>query len=305
MAIRTLPAPDVDALLTQLHGPASLEREAAIARLRVIGARAHTRVLALIADASAPRDVRVAAIRVIEGIDDPRVRRTAAAATADNDIGVATAAIQAVRPWITGDTRTDVLELVSGIVVDESRPTAVRRSALDALAELPPELTEPLVALVEAQLAATAPLHDPASARDWLARHETASPGALHDLLAHARDRGRDAADTPDGRDWLAVRGAVHAVLARRGSRIALYDAREMLDRATAALPVDLIAAVRSIGDPSCLEPLAKAWEAAQHDDWWRDQLRLVAGEIVAREGLTGRHALIKRVKTRWPGFLA
>ena len=305
MAIRTSSARDVDSLLEQLRSPAALERDAAIARLRVMGTRALHRVLGVIADPASSGEVRVAALRVIDAVDDLKVRRAAMNAARDSDPAVASAALQVLRPWITHDADTTVLESVTALVTDQTRLPDVRRAALDALSDLPSHLTEPLVHSVAAQLAAAPPLDDAETTGEWLANHQDASLGVLHDLISQARERGRHEETDPARRAWLAVRSSAHAVLARRNSRIALYDARELFELTDEALPLDLLVSMRAIGDVGCLEALATAWERMAQDQWWRAQVQDAARAIVSREKATGRNAVIKRVRTRWPGFLA
>ena len=58
------------------------------------------------------------------------------------------------------------------------------------------------------------------------------------------------------------MRGALHQALAARDSRLALYDLRDSLlepDR----LPVAFLAALEDIGDATCLETLAAAYDAS------------------------------------------
>ena len=59
-----------------------------------------------------------------------------------------------------------------------------------------------------------------------------------------------------------------------RGSRLALYDLRDSLLE-TERLPVAFLAALEEVGDASCLEPLAAAYDASPRgsDPWWRDHL--------------------------------
>ena len=104
----------------------------------------------------------------------------------------------------------------------------------------------------------------------------------------------------------MLARGAAHAALARRGSRVALYDLRESFDAAQEPLPLDFLAAATMLGDTATLEPLARAWAAAAPvEKWWRERLRDAADEIMKREKLTGRSAVVKRLREKWPGFLS
>jgi len=109
----------------------------------------------------------------------------------------------------------------------------------------------------------------------------------------------------PDARvreEWRAVRGAAHQALAARNSRLALYDLRDSL-LAAERLPVAFLAAIEDVGDATCLETLAAAYDESSRsgDTWWREHLATAFRAIVQREGLTRRHAALKRVLARWP----
>ena len=121
--------------------------------------------------------------------------------------------------------------------------------------------------------------------------------------------REREAAETGARRtEWTRVRGRAHVALAERGSRIALYDLRESIEAARSPLPVEFLAALTTAGDTSCLEAIASAYVGAtspttpngEQSDWWRDHLAEAFGVIVRREGLTRRHAQVKRIEKRW-----
>src|SRR5688500_15938531 len=103
MVIRTSSAKEVDGLIVQLRDGSPRQREAAIARLRVIGPRALDRLVAL-ARSDAPDVARTAALRALEGIDDPRAREAALTLIADAAPGIAAAAVTATRPWLAVDT---------------------------------------------------------------------------------------------------------------------------------------------------------------------------------------------------------
>jgi hypothetical protein len=97
--------------------------------------------------------------------------------------------------------------------------------------------------------------------------------------------------------------------LAQRGSRLGIYDLREALNAAVEPLPVEFLAAVTMIGDVSCLEPLAAAFfrtdrADATGADWWHRHLSEAFHTIVEREGITRRHAIVKKIEKRWPGPL-
>jgi hypothetical protein len=144
---------------------------------------------------------------------------------------------------------------------------------------------------------------DPELIRDLIARGGSGTPpSALLRIVVQARSQesvggGRRA-------DWLAARAAAHQALARRGSRVALYDLRESLETASGPLPVEMLSALSEVGDAACLEPIAAA-HGRSKDRWWRDHL-LAAFQIIARrEHLTARHAIIKRIQKRWPRLLS
>ena len=61
--------------------------------------------------------------------------------------------------------------------------------------------------------------------------------------------------------------------------------------------------ALEEIGDASCLENLAAAYDASSRsgDRWWREHVATAFRAIVHREGLTRRHAAVKRSMQRWP----
>jgi hypothetical protein len=307
VVIRSSQSPQIERLVEELRGPAA-RRDAAVARLRVIGPRAVERLATLIASDASP-DARAAALRALEGSDDDRALRVAATASGEPDAGVACAAIAVLRGRLTGESGTEILDLLSSIALDSDRVKDVRLAALDALSELPRHVVQPL--LQEAGLsesgpgAAAANVDDPAAVTDWIAANTGAPLSALHALVSELRDRERR---EPSGRvrqRWVLARGAVHALLARRGSRVALYDLRESFDAAQEPLPLDFLSAATALGDAATLEPLARAWRAASpKETWWRDRLRDAAADIMKREKVTGRHAAVKRVRAKWPGFL-
>jgi hypothetical protein len=102
----------------------------------------------------------------------------------------------------------------------------------------------------------------------------------------------------------VVARAAAHAILARRGSRVALYDLREAFDAARSPLPLDFLIAIGLIGDATCLEPMGRAWAAVPGDAWWRERLREAARDIMQHQQLTSRHASVKRIRSKWPTFL-
>jgi hypothetical protein len=299
VAIRT--GGEVERLVADLRGGDTVRREAAVARLRVAGARALDRLTTLAVSDPDPA-CRAAALKALEGIDDPRVVSAARRALDDPDTHVRAAAIGALRGWVSREPGTDLLAALSGVALDPSQDGTVRLAALDALSDLPRDVVQPLVDQMPRTPAADA--DDPVAVREWIAEHEQAPLSQLHAAIVRIRERER-AERAPDRRrDWLVARGAVHHVLARRGSRVALYDLREAFDAATEPLPLDFLTAVTAIGDATCLEPLARAWTAVPGDAWWRDRVRDAGAEIARRAHLGSRSAAARRIRVRWPGFL-
>jgi hypothetical protein len=293
-------AGEIARLIADLRDGDTIARESASARLRVIGARALTQLESL-ARADRSPSVRAAALATIEGNDHPHTADIAIAALADPHADVRAAAVPVLRVWMSREPGTRVLEALTGAALDRTQPAAVRLAALDALSDLPREIVQPI--LERAPDAGAPVLDDPQAARDWIDAHQDAPLSALHDVVVMARARERDVPTTRQ-QDWQVVRGAVHAVLARRRSRVALYDLRESVDAARSPLPLDFLTAIGAIGDGTCLESLARAWAAAPNEAWWRERLSEVGAAIAARERLTNRSASIKRIRTNWPEFL-
>jgi hypothetical protein len=137
-------------------------------------------------------------------------------------------------------------------------------------------------------------------------RRATARLIELQHLVDHVRRMELREKDPGRREEWRIVRGAVHQALATRNSRLALYDLRDSLLE-PGRLPVAFLAAIEEIGDASCVETLAAAYDASSRsgDTWWREHLAAAFRAIVHREGLTRRHAALKRALTRWPDAIS
>ena len=144
-------------------------------------------------------------------------------------------------------------------------------------------------------------------------------PDALRTAIAHAaadvpldhlrrivdRVREREGAEPAWKRDqWRKVRAAAHVALAKRGSRLALYDLRESLGQRVDTMPVELMTALSLIGDASCLEAIAAA-HAKTRDSWWCHHLADAFFTIVTREKLTQRDPLLKKIARKWKALPA
>jgi hypothetical protein len=296
---------ELDRLIADLARAEATRRDAAVARLRVMGVRVLPHLATLIESAAAPSSARAAALLVVEGFDDARVIGLARAALQELDTDVALAAIGVLRGWLTREDGTQALEAVTAAALDKRRDGTVRLAALDALSELPPELVAPIRERAPVDGGDRPALDDPAALGAWLAEHGATAPlSTLHAAVAGARDR--EQAESPGRRrdEWTRMRGATHLALAHRGSRVALYDLREAFDVARQPLPADFLAAAARVGDESCLEPMARAWAGAKSEPWWRSRLMEAAADIVSRLRLTGRHATLKRIREKWNGFI-
>jgi len=324
-------------LVADVMGDDPVQAEAAVARLAVVGARAVDRVLAALDTAPPPQQARL--LQALERIGDARGLAAAEPRLASADEPVAVAAVGAVRPLLQA-ARPDVAEramaALASLALDAARTDAVRAAALDALHDLgaeavaavnrvlehdpsavvrrlagwtpaptvaPPGSASPGTDASLAELAAASLPDDPELVRTLAADALRTVPlSDLHRLVVAVRQRERAAHDAATRAQWAAARGALHQTLAARGSRVALYDLRETLEIPGRHLPVTMIAALGRIGDVSCLEPLAAAISGTV-DAWEREQLAHAFGEIRRRERLTRRHAVIRRIETKYPGM--
>ena len=329
----------IDGLIADLGSGDPIRGDAAVARLTVIGARAVHRLLEVAADLTADGAVRAAAFRTLDAIGDVRALAPALDAVMGDDATVAIAAVDVVRAFLTSQRGVAAVDRLSGVALDRERPAGVRIAVLRALQGLDAKTLEPLLtplrndpdsavaraAAVESiggrgQTTADLPPErlleeaaqgrfpvDAASLREALmAEGGQAAVTTLHQVVD--RCRIREGAESVEGRAaWTGVRAAAHAALADRGSRLALYDLRETLESAKEPVAVEFLAAMSTIGDSSCLEPLAAALARAAsgapaREDWWRSRLADVFRTVARREQITRRHAVAKKIEKRWPG---
>jgi HEAT repeat protein len=331
VAIKASSSRQIDALVTDLASADAVKREAAIARLTVLGPRAVERVAALAASTAAG-PARSAAFRTLEGIADPRAFEPALQALSDADQGVAIAAIAVVRLFVLSARAAAAVDRLTAVTLDRRRPESVRLAALQALRDLEAATIAPLLKSLSGDPsqairgAAAAPPAQRLTERDPLdALAQAANEGLPDDpeairlaivqaggiaplpqllkIVERVRDREGAPASGRRGDNWATVRASAHVVLAERGSRLGVYDLRESLERSRTPLPVEFLTALSLAGDASCLEAIARA-HAEAGDTWWRDHLARAFQAIVSRERLTKRHAALRRVEQRWPGAL-
>jgi hypothetical protein len=325
LSIKPSAAAEIRALLDGLASGDEVRRESAIARLAIIGERAVDRLIE--SYASADRPARIAILRAAEAIADPRVLPVAADALGGGgDLAVAGAST--LRALLESPNETAAARALDALVataLDRKAERHVRVAAFDALSELPASVREPVAealrddpdralhqqaTAVSRETAAVDAAwqdaleerlpDDPAVLREAVKVRAGSAPlGSLQKLVDAIRLREAEAGVDRAG-EWLQVRGAIHQALALRGSTVAVYDLRETLQTARAALPATFMAALHAVGDQSCLEPLAIAWDAST-DEVWRHQFQAAFAAIVAREKLTRRSPVLKRISTRWP----
>jgi len=198
--------------------------------------------------------------------------------------------IAPIRKWLAADPDEAVRDRASG-----QHPSAA--SSGDELAQL--------------ELVASGQPVDPAALRRWVqAAGDETSLSTLHRLIEVARASEERAPAAADRDEWLAVRGDIHLALATRGSRVAIYDLRESLERANSPLPVDFASALRLVGDATCLEPVAAAIARMPIDIETRehgihDKLVEAGRAIIEREKITRRHAAARKVLKAWPDAAA
>ena len=343
MVITRSSAREVSSLLADLESGTDAARETAIARLSVIGTRAVTGLLTLLASSRVP-EARVGALASLEAIGDPRAADAALGCLEADDAAVRGGAAALLRRLLESTRGAAVLDRLAATAVDRERPDATRLAALDALRQVNGPALELIAARLRddpspavratvaghrgrgvvppaeslEQAAAGALPEHPDALRHWLEAAGADMPlPTLHALVQLVRDRERETPDAVRRREWMTARAAAHQVLAARGSTVALYDLREAIESGEPA-PVEMLAALDAIGDRTCLEPIAAAYARAGEaatgrtrsgdtvaPDWWRDHLEAVFRAIVAREKLSERHAVARRIRARWPAAAA
>ncbi len=327
MGITRSVSAEIRTLIASLDGADDVTREVAIARLAVIGGRAVDQLTAAYSERAASRERRVSILRVLEAASDARAVQVALQGLEEGaDVAVAAAAaLRALLAAPAAETSTAALDALIAKAMDRSAERRVRLAAFDALQELPKGVRDRVnVAIggashdgdpgstsrLKGRTAADAVWEDaldghlpddPVVLREAVETRAALAPlGALQKLIdaTRARETGGPAARS---HDWQALRGSLHQALALRGSRVALYDLRETLERATGVLPATFLAALHVIGDESCLEPIAAAFLSADADERWRYQLAGAFAAVVRRKKIPGSSRALKRIAVRWP----
>jgi HEAT repeat protein len=324
------PTRPIARLVADLGSENAIDREAAVARLIVIGSRAVEQLVHVVETDAMPT-ARVAALRTLEAIGDARGLDAIVHAIDDRTADVSVAAIVAARGFLRGAHGAAALDRLTAAALDRERHETVRAAAVRAVGELDRATLKPLLAKLaddpsEAVRAAAALRisrkrapdpnailadaaesglpDDPAALRNALVDGgATAALPHLVRIVDRIREREQTvpAVQRPE---WINARAAAHGALANRDSRIALYDLKESLEAGT-PLPVEFLAALSRIGDTSCLEPIAAAYARANGDPWWRQHLADLFQAIAKRERVTVRSAVMKRIAKRWPEIVA
>ncbi len=339
MVIKASASAEIRTLVEALDADDEVHREAAIARLGIIGARAVDRLTDAYANTTT-RATRLAILRALEGIGDHRSAPLARQALGEGgDVAVAaTGILRALLSSTNPTVAAAALDTLVATTLDRRHDRRLRLAAFDALHELPDDVRTRVAAALHgdpggglndvAGVITTAGSEAARAEAVWkdalegrlpdvpdelraavATRATTAPLNTLRTLVDAVRSRERDAAGDGARRGWTAVRGSLHQALAFRGSRVALYDLREALEDAATPLPTSFLTALHVLGDASCLEPLAAAWGAAEPDRTteglrWRQQLASALRAIAQREKITKRHAVMKKIAARWPGVV-
>ena len=339
MAIRRSAAAEIELLLADLCSDDAVARETAGARLTVIGVRAVPHLIVAF-DRAAAAGVKVAILKVLEATPDRRSAELGAEQLESDaaDPAVRDAAVALLGAYLESPESTRVLDTLTAFILDTERSDTHRLRALDAIERALPHVLKPLRerlaedpssairAWAAVSPASGTPVIDPRLAIEAAAAGEPADPRflqelvpagcadaplpTLHRLVEMARDREAQASSAADRGAWCAVRGMVHRALARRASRVAVYDLRETLSRAAEPLPGGFAEAAGLVGDVGCLESIAEALArapAALEGPWreWKDDLAKAGRAIVERERLTRRHAAMKRIVRLSPDVAA
>jgi hypothetical protein len=314
-------------LVADLSSDRAVVREAAVARLTVIGARAAGALAAIVVDRHASAAARTAALRVFEATAASKGLESALHALDDTSEEIVRAAIAALAPQVRSADGAAVVDRLTAIGLDRKRAVPIREAAVRALLDLDKSSLRPLLKALRKDpspdIAALAddrhpPAEEPAQLlaravdglppqgeplRRALAQAgETLTLPNLLTLVERLRDHERSVPAAARSQ-WQAARAAAHLVLARRRSRVALFDLRETVHGAKEPVAMEFLSALEAIGDASCVDALARAYASTQ-DRWWRGHLAQAFRAIVRRERLTRRHAAVKRLRERDPQTL-
>lgn len=281
-------AHETKTLIARLADPRPAGREAAVARLTLLGERA-VPALAAAAESSDPI-VRLGAIDALDRIGSRRGLDTLRRTLGDGDLRVASLAVLALGR-LHDDGAQDAFEPLVRLLVDERAREELRLHALDSLRGLPERELRPLVA----RLAQT---RRPRLRRAvGLLAHggeprETEDERAVRTIPALHREIQQLGSGTRRTTAATAqAKARIHVALARLESRIALYDLREMIEGRPVRAAGDLLEAASLIGDKSILRAVV---DLAHDEAGLLEPCAKAFGRIVERERITRRSALLR-----------
>ena len=262
MVIKASAASEIRQLIAALGAEDDVRREAAIARLAVLGPRAVDRLIAAYEPADRETQDRDPAGAGI-GRRSPRwclspgwrCRRAGTSGVA------AASALRALLDSPHGSAGTEALDLLVATALDPAAERRVRLAAFEALQDMPPgvraRVAEALQADPDPGLKARAvdlPRDAAAAEAVWQdalegrlpdapgvlreaaqPRAQSAALSALQKLIDAIRAREGSVRAQAKRTEWQGVRGALHQALALRGSRVAVYDLRETIEGARGA----------------------------------------------------------------------
>jgi hypothetical protein len=344
MSIKSPAGSDIRTLIDSLGQDDEIRRDAAIARLAIIGARAVSRLLGEYAEADGDRPKRIAILRVFEAAGDARAVPIARKALTESaDVAVAaTAVLQAFLDSAADGAAADALDALIAAVLDRQAERRVRLAALDALEGMPEAVRARVAAALagdpdpalKARPASSPPGGTAADAiwqdaidgrlpdraeqlRDAMQTRAASAPLAALQKLIEALHEREEAGAVAESHQWRSARGALHQALALRGSKIAVYDLRESIAATAVPLPTTFLTALHVVGDESCLEAIAAAYNTAatmphaqagtQSDERygeterWLQQLTAAFQAIVKREKIARSAAPLTRLASKWP----
>ncbi len=317
---------EIKALIAALGDRRANRREAALAKLTLLGERSLPHALEALRSPSPL--VRLGALAMLERVGTNRVLPHALLLLADADEGVAvraaqlagahadTRAAKALREALRS-RRADVpraaaealvrlhdqgfveaLEPLLDVLFDEEADDEVRLVALDAVARLPVAESGPLLARLSGTSSRRLSLAAAGLRGTERPDDATAIP-ALHreiERLSTAGPSRMDPAAT------AAAKADVHLALARLDSRIALYDLREMLEARPPRSAGALLHAAGLVGDKSLVPTLARL---AADEPGLIGPCAEAFGAIVRRGALRRTSPSMRRVKAEHQPALA
>ncbi len=288
MVIKASASAEIRTLIEALDADDEVHREAAIARLGIIGARAVERLTDAYAGTS-NRRTRLAILRALEVIADHRAAPLARRALGDGgDVAVAaTGVLRALLSSRHSSAAAGALDTLIATTLDRHYDRRLRLAAFDALADMPEDVRTRVAAALEADpVAGLGDVAGVISSADGRGRargsgvegrdRRTACPTRQTSCARSSPPGAQPPPSMPCGRsstrsghrnatlplttpgeDGSRCEAPLHQALAFRGSRVALYDLRETLEDAATPLPTSFLTALHVLGDASCLEPLA------------------------------------------------